>query len=277
MAACRGRLGVCHDRSAIFKPMMEPASLAASSASSTKGSPARPMNGEHCARGPGLLVVVSIISRPIPLSTPNTLASKASPATAKLPSSRWPTIRASPWCSLALPVKEEPPPAPQLRRSRREPYWHRRVSLDGRQLLKYGASKATTGSMNPSDIPVDSNELLALCAPRLTFVSYGIPEKGDAQWLDQRGSWMATVAASPVWTLLGAHGSAPTMSTTAPPTCPRERGSIGWQARMAPGRRRPHRRTQHEIFHPLGQQIHRPFAYCAIKKMLILNKGYVCE
>ncbi|HTU50350.1 MAG TPA: hypothetical protein VMF56_07130 [Acidobacteriaceae bacterium] len=72
--------------------------------------------------------------------------------------------------------------------------------------LKYGASKATFGSMNPSDIPVDSNELLALCAPRLTFVSYGIPEKGDAQWLDQRGSWIAAVAASPVWTLLGAPG-----------------------------------------------------------------------
>jgi len=72
--------------------------------------------------------------------------------------------------------------------------------------LKYGASKASFGSMNPNDIPVDSNELLALCAPRLVFVSYGIPEKGDAQWLDQRGSWMATVAASPVWTLLGAPG-----------------------------------------------------------------------
>ena len=72
--------------------------------------------------------------------------------------------------------------------------------------LKYGASKAAFGSMNPGDIPVDSNELLALCAPRLAFVSYGLPEKGDAQWLDHRGSWMATVAASPVWTLLGAPG-----------------------------------------------------------------------
>jgi hypothetical protein len=72
--------------------------------------------------------------------------------------------------------------------------------------LKYGASKATFGSMNPGDIPVDSNELIALCAPRLTFISYGIPAKGDAQWLDHRGSWMATVAASPVWTLLGAPG-----------------------------------------------------------------------
>jgi hypothetical protein len=72
--------------------------------------------------------------------------------------------------------------------------------------MKYGASEATFGSLHPGDLPVDSNELIALCAPRLTFISYGIPEKGDAKWLDHRGSYMATVAASPVWTLLGAKG-----------------------------------------------------------------------
>jgi hypothetical protein len=72
--------------------------------------------------------------------------------------------------------------------------------------MKYGASEATFGSKNPGDIPVDSNELIALCAPRLTFISYGIPEKGDAKWLDHHGSFMATVSASPVWTLLGAKG-----------------------------------------------------------------------
>ncbi|MBV9762601.1 MAG: hypothetical protein JO340_18720 [Acidobacteriaceae bacterium] len=70
--------------------------------------------------------------------------------------------------------------------------------------LKYGASEASFGSKTARDLPVDSNELLALCAPRLTFVSYGAPEKGDAQWLDQRGSFMATVAAEPVFRLLGA-------------------------------------------------------------------------
>ncbi len=72
--------------------------------------------------------------------------------------------------------------------------------------MKYGASKATFGSRTPGDIPVDSNELIALCAPRLTFISYGIPEKGDARWLDHRGSFMATVDASRVFTLLGAKG-----------------------------------------------------------------------
>jgi hypothetical protein len=72
--------------------------------------------------------------------------------------------------------------------------------------MKYGAAEATFGSMTPGDIPVDSNELIALCAPRLTFISYGVPEKGDAHWLDHEGSFMATVDASRVFTLLGAKG-----------------------------------------------------------------------
>ena len=70
--------------------------------------------------------------------------------------------------------------------------------------LKYGASDATFGSKNAGDIPVDAHELIALCAPRLTFVSYGVPEKGDARWLDHQGSFMAAIAAQPVFRLLGA-------------------------------------------------------------------------
>src|SRR3989440_576245 len=70
--------------------------------------------------------------------------------------------------------------------------------------LKYGAAEASFGKKNAGDLPVDSHELMALCAPRLTFISYGIPEKGDAKWLDQQGSYMATVAAGPVFRLLGA-------------------------------------------------------------------------
>jgi hypothetical protein len=72
--------------------------------------------------------------------------------------------------------------------------------------MKYGASEAAFGSKTPGDIPVDSNELIALCAPRLTFISYGVPEKGDAKWLDHQGSFMATVDASRVFKLLGAKG-----------------------------------------------------------------------
>lgn len=70
--------------------------------------------------------------------------------------------------------------------------------------MKYGAAESSFGSKTAADLPVDSHELIAMCAPRLTFISYGIPEKGDAKWLDHQGSYMATVAAGPVFRLLGA-------------------------------------------------------------------------
>jgi hypothetical protein len=70
--------------------------------------------------------------------------------------------------------------------------------------LKYGTAESDFGSRNAGDIPVDAHELIALCAPRPTFISYGIPEKGDARWLDHQGSFMAAVAAGPVFRLLGA-------------------------------------------------------------------------
>jgi hypothetical protein len=69
--------------------------------------------------------------------------------------------------------------------------------------MKYGAADATFGSKTAGDLPVDSHELIALVAPRWVFVSYGIPEKGDAHWLDHQGSYMATIAAGPVFRLLG--------------------------------------------------------------------------
>jgi hypothetical protein len=64
--------------------------------------------------------------------------------------------------------------------------------------LKYAGPKT------PNDIPVESDALLALVAPRLAFVSYGNPDAGDALWLDQQGSYMATISAGRAWTLLGA-------------------------------------------------------------------------
>lgn len=70
--------------------------------------------------------------------------------------------------------------------------------------MKYGAAEGRFASKNANDLPVDSHELIALCAPRPLFISYGIPEKGDAKWLDQQGSYMAVIAAGPVFKLLGA-------------------------------------------------------------------------
>jgi hypothetical protein len=52
------------------------------------------------------------------------------------------------------------------------------------------------------DLPVDAHELIALCAPRPVFVSTGTKEAGDG-WVDGRGSFLAEVAAGPVYRLLG--------------------------------------------------------------------------
>jgi hypothetical protein len=59
------------------------------------------------------------------------------------------------------------------------------------------------GPLTPRDLPVDSHELIALCAPRPVFISSG--DKGDA-WVDVRGMFMAAVHAGPVYELLGKKG-----------------------------------------------------------------------
>jgi len=70
--------------------------------------------------------------------------------------------------------------------------------------MRYSAEDATFGVRTAADLPVDAHMTLALCAPRLTFISHGIPERGDAHWLDHQGSFMAAIAAQPAFRLLGA-------------------------------------------------------------------------
>jgi len=69
--------------------------------------------------------------------------------------------------------------------------------------LKYAADEASFGKKTAADLPVDQHELIALCAPRPCFISYGIPEKGDPNWVDAHGSFMAAVLAGPAYRLLG--------------------------------------------------------------------------
>lgn len=72
--------------------------------------------------------------------------------------------------------------------------------------LKYAA----TGH-SADELPVDSHQFIALVAPRPLFIGGGAlltdPQyaPGDA-WQDTQGMFMAAVAASPAWTLLGAKG-----------------------------------------------------------------------
>jgi hypothetical protein len=71
--------------------------------------------------------------------------------------------------------------------------------------LKYGASDINGKSMNASDLPVDSHELIALCAPRPCFISYGV-EPGDPKWVDAPGSYRAGILVSQVYEVLGKKG-----------------------------------------------------------------------
>jgi len=57
------------------------------------------------------------------------------------------------------------------------------------------------GPLTWGDLPVDSHELIAMCAPRPVFISGGATT-GDG-WVDAKGMFMAAAGAGPVYRLLG--------------------------------------------------------------------------
>jgi hypothetical protein len=66
----------------------------------------------------------------------------------------------------------------------------------GGRYLKYA------GPLTPNDLPVDSHQLVALCAPRPVYISAGsLAVEGG--WIDAKGMFMAAAAAGPVYRLLG--------------------------------------------------------------------------
>jgi hypothetical protein len=74
------------------------------------------------------------------------------------------------------------------------------------------------GTLTPADMPVDMHELIALCAPRPVLIGGGTYKGGDG-WADVDGTFMAEVAADPVYTLLGKKGVSDDkgLVTTLPP------------------------------------------------------------
>jgi hypothetical protein len=58
------------------------------------------------------------------------------------------------------------------------------------------------GPLTPNDLPVDAHELIAMAAPRPVFISVGSPAV-EGNWVDGRGTFLAGVAAGPVYRLLG--------------------------------------------------------------------------
>jgi cephalosporin-C deacetylase-like acetyl esterase/lysophospholipase L1-like esterase len=98
--------------------------------------------------------------------------------------------------------------------------------------IKYGAAEASFGSKTAADLPVDSHQLIALCAPRPCFISYGIIERGDPQWVDARGSFMAGILAGPVYELLGKKGfgtSGNYLTDSMPPVNELIGGELAWR------------------------------------------------
>ncbi len=57
------------------------------------------------------------------------------------------------------------------------------------------------GPLTVNDLPVDSHELIALCAPRPVFIGAGATQ-GDG-WVDAKGMFLAAAGAGPVYKLLG--------------------------------------------------------------------------
>jgi hypothetical protein len=64
-----------------------------------------------------------------------------------------------------------------------------------------------SGPLHAGDLPVDSHELIAMCAPRPVFLSAGRggydQEPGGDSWVDAKGSFLAGEAAGSVYKLLG--------------------------------------------------------------------------
>ena len=58
------------------------------------------------------------------------------------------------------------------------------------------------GPLTAKDLPVDAHELIAMCAPRPVFISCGSPQI-EGNWVDDKGQFMAAVAAGPVYKFLG--------------------------------------------------------------------------
>ncbi|GAA0554519.1 hypothetical protein FHS83_001756 [Rhizomicrobium palustre] len=81
------------------------------------------------------------------------------------------------------------------------------LSGEGEHHWMAGNFIAYGGPKTAADLPVDGHELIALAAPRPVLISAGIGDGTNPMedaWTDQRGMFLATVAASPVYQLLGA-------------------------------------------------------------------------
>ena len=141
-------------------------------AGETRASRASRTTGARCGPGPGAPAARWITSRPTRPWTPSRSASKATRATARRRSWRWPTTSASPSRSSA----------PRARAARSctaatAASWWRTSPAPNEYHWMAGNFLKYAGPLNWNDLPVDSHELIALCAPRPVFISAGAHER----------------------------------------------------------------------------------------------------
>jgi hypothetical protein len=95
--------------------------------------------------------------------------------------------------------------------------------------IKYDTKGVSKPNLDANDLPVESNELIALAAPRPLFISHGIPEQGDAHWIDQTGAWKAAYDAGRVYKLLGKTGVGVAGPADMPPPTTMIDGDLAWR------------------------------------------------
>ena len=173
----------------------------ASSAWSTKASRASRTIGARCAHGPGAPAARSITSRPTRRWTPSRSASKATRATARRPSSPW---RTTPRFAIAYVSSSGEGGAKMHRRNWGEMVEN--VAATSEYHWMAGNFLKYAGPLNWNDLPVDSHELVALCAPRPVFISGGATEgrrmggrQGHVPGRGRRRAGLQTARARRIW------------------------------------------------------------------------------
>jgi hypothetical protein len=86
-----------------------------------------------------------------------------------------------------------------LRRDFGEPVEN--LAGDGEYHWMAGNFLKYAGPLTARDLPVDVNELIALCAPRPLIISSG-SQQVEGGWVGARGMFLAAIAAGPVYRLL---------------------------------------------------------------------------
>ena len=240
----------------------------ASSACATRASRASPTTGARCGRGRGARRAGWTTWRPTRPSTPSTSASKASRATARRRSSRWRSTRASPSCSSARPARAAPSctAATSARPSRTSPAPGEYHWMAG-NFLKYGAAEASFGSKNAGDLPVDAHQLIALCARARRSSATASPSAATPSGSTSRAATWPPSPPARCSACSAPRTSATTRRLQDRKDAPRERGPARRPTRLAPARRRPHRRAQLEALHPLGRQDARTHAGGAVVRL----------